>query len=158
MSSQQNGDVLLFIPAFVDTSGPDALQFTVELINGVISMTPAFETAAALSHFGGNAKDDGVPGNPNTYWGNHLETDPAFQYVSRLQFALTALPVTTANLRLLEEAAALDLEWFLTSGIADTVEVEASIPGLNRVDISETITAQGVETQFTFTENWKASI
>lgn len=157
MSSQQQGDVLIVVPTLLDTIGAEALQPTLELVNGVITMTAGFETATILSLFGGNYEDDGTPDNRKTYWGNLLETEPARKYVSRTQFILQSLPLTSENLVLLDEAAAFDLQWFLDLEIANSVEIESSIPAVNRVTIGVEITALGFETQFTFTENWKAA-
>jgi phage gp46-like protein len=159
MSSQQQGDVLFIQTPRIETGAFDeTLQFTIEVDNGVVTMTGAFETAAILSLQGGNYGDDGVPGNPATYWGNLLETDDTFKYVSRFQHFLNKLAVTTANLLLLEEAATLDLEWFLLTGIADSLSVVASIPTVNHISLDVVITAVGIESRFTFTDNWKASV
>lgn len=150
MTDFQQGDVL-FIQDF-------DFNFTVESVNGVMTMSPGFETALYLSLFGGNVEDDGLPGNAESWWGNLLETDPRFMYRSRTQHILQSLPATSANLLLLEQAVKQDLEWFVSSEIADEIRVNASIPAFNRVDILITVTAEGEESSFTFTENWKASL
>jgi len=123
---------------------------------GITEMTGGFETAVYLSLFGGNEEDDGRPDNPKTWWGNLGVTDPAERYVSRLQNLLRALPAIPANLRRLEDAAKSDLQWLLDTGAASTVEVSASMPGLNRVDITVGIYAEGEESEFFYSENWKA--
>jgi len=123
---------------------------------GITEMTGGFETSVYLSLFGGNEEDDGRPDNPKTWWGNLGVTDPAERYVSRLQNLLRALPAIPANLRRLEDAAKADLQWLLDTGAASTVEVSASMPGLNRVDITVGIYAEGEESEFTYSENWKA--
>lgn len=128
----------------------------IDYIDGQPVMTGGFETAAYLSLFGGNKDDDGSKDNPLTWWGNVEETDPDKRYISRTQYILQGLPATAANLRRLEEAARLDLNWFLTSKIASSVEVEAVIPEFNKVNIAVTIKAEGKESQFNFTENWRA--
>lgn len=159
MSSVQQGDVLLVsssvdIAAFVSVPLD---EFGIQVLNGVVTMTGSFETAAQLSMFGGNFADDGVVANPFEYWGNLLETEPERQYRSQTQFLLQSMPATSANLLRLDAAGLADLQWFLDLNIASDVTVESTIPGLNRVDIDVAIVAKGVETQFTFTENWKAS-
>lgn len=148
MSGQQ-GDVLL-------QQTNDDGEITV--VNGVTEMTGSFETAAYLSLFGGNEDDDGREGNPKTWWGNRGETDPARRMVSETQYLTKSIPATSANLRKIEDAAKRDLAWFVDTGIANTLEVVASIPALNWASIVVTIEALGEETEFTFTENWKAGV
>lgn len=123
---------------------------------GLMQMTGGFETAVYLSLFGGNEDDDGRPDNPKTWWGNLGVSDPAERYVSRFQNLLSALPAIPANLRRLEEAAKADLQWLLDIKAASTVEVTATMPGLNRVDIDVGIYAEGEEINFNYSENWKA--
>jgi len=160
MSLPQQGDVLMFTADSTELVRvvDQELAFTIRVTNGVVEMTAAFETAAALSLFGGNFEDDGTPGNPLTYWGNLTETDPAAWYVSRTQYLLEALPASSANLLQLEEAAGLDLAWFVSVGAASSVDVVASIPTIGRVDLAIAISARGVESHFTFSPNWKAAV
>ena len=138
----QQGDVLL-------SQTNDDGEITVT--GGVVEMTGDFRTAAYLSLFGGNEDD-------TTYWGDALEIDPAFKYVSKTQNLLQALPAVSANLLRIEDAAKSDLSWFLTKSIASSLDVVASIPALNRIQIAITIEAHGEESAFTFTENWKAGV
>jgi phage gp46-like protein len=145
----QQGDVLL-----VQTNDDGDITVT----NGVVEMTGSFETASYLSLFGGNEDYNGVSDNNLTYWGDFLEVDPDFKYVSKTQNLLQALPAISANLLRIEEAAKSDLNWFLTKNVASTVTVVASIPALNRITITVTIEAQGEESTFSFTENWKAGV
>ena len=145
----QQGDVLL-----QQTNDDGEITVT----NGVVEMTGSFETAGYLSLFGGAEDDDGREDNAATWWGNRDETDPARRMVSETQHLTQSLPATSANLRKIEDAAKRDLAWFVNTGIANTLEVEVSIPALNRVSITVTIEAQGEETEFTFTENWKAGV
>lgn len=143
----QQGDVLL-------EQTTDDGEITV--VNGVVTMSGGLETAAYLSLFGGNEDDDGRPENRKTWWGNLLEVDPAKKYVSETQHLLQAIPATSANLRKIEDAAKNDLNWFLTNNVASSIEVFASIPALNKVGLTVNINAQGEESEFNFTENWKA--
>ena len=138
----QQGDVLL-----LQTNDDGEITVT----GGVVEMTGDFRTAAYLSLFGGNEDD-------TTYWGDKLETDPAFKYVSKTQNLLQALPAVSANLRRIEDAARIDLQWFLTKNIASSLDVATSIPALNRIQITVDIQADGEESSFTFTENWKAGV
>ncbi|MCK5612866.1 phage GP46 family protein [Candidatus Pacearchaeota archaeon] len=129
----------------------------IEFINGQPVMTGGFETATYFSLFGGNEDDDGSKDNPLQYWGNLLETeDPSKRYVSETQYLLRGLPASSANLRKIEEAAKRDTQWFIDTNAADKVTIVATIPALNKINISVTITAEGEETNFNFTENWKA--
>lgn len=143
----QEGDVKLFQ---TDDDG----NITVE--NGLVEMSGGLETAAYLSLFGGNEDDDGRDNNPANWWANLDEVDPTRQYHSETQNLLQALAATTGNLRRIEDAAARDLAWFVDSGVASSVTVSASIPGINRIKLTIDIEAIGQESSFEFVENWKA--
>lgn len=143
----QEGDVKLFQ---TDDDG----DITVE--NGLVEMSGGLETAAYLSLFGGNEDDDGRADNPANWWGNIDEVDPAREYHSETQNLLQALPATTGNLRRIEDAAGRDLAWFVDSGVASSVSVSASMPGVNRIKLTIDIEAVGQESSFEFVENWKA--
>lgn len=144
----QEGDVKLFQ---TDDDG----DITVE--NGLVEMSGGLETAAYLSLFGGDEDDDGRADNPANWWGNLDEIDPAREYHSETQNLLQALPATTGNLRRIEDAAGRDLAWLVDSGVASSVSVAASIPGINRIKLTIDIEAVGEESSFEFVENWKAS-
>lgn len=144
----QQGDVLLY-------QGNDDGNITIE--NGLVSMSGGLETAAYLSLFGGNEQDDGRDGNPLSWWGNLIETDhPERQYRSETQYLLRSIPAVPSNLRRIEDAAARDLAWLITSKVANAFEIEATMPGLNKVRISVSITADGNPSEFVYIENWRA--
>lgn len=143
-----DGDVLLF-----QTNDDGDITVT----GGITQLTGGFDTALYLSLFGGNFEDDGAQDSPFTWWGNLLENEPEGKYVSRTQNLLRGLPASSGNLRRIEEAARADLQWFLDTGIATNLEVEARIPDYGRVQISGVITASGEDIPFTFFENWKAA-
>lgn len=143
----QQGDINLFQ---TDDNGE------ITVTGGIVDMTGGFETAAYLSLFGGNEDDNGSQDNALTWWANLNEVDPVSKYVSETQNLLQALAATSSNLLRVEEAAKRDLQWFLDKNIASSVEVEATIPGINRLQIVVTIEAVGEESQFTFVENWRA--
>ncbi|MAL49654.1 MAG: hypothetical protein CMH18_07840 [Methylophaga sp.] len=147
MTDQQQGDVKLF-------QTDDGGNIIVE--DGLVAMAGGLETAAYLSLFGGNEDDDGRSDNSLTWWGNLDENDPARQYRSETQHLLQALPLTTGNLRRIEDAALRDLTWLIGQNIASSVSVSATIPGLNRVKLTVDIEARGEESRFEFVENWKA--
>lgn len=129
----------------------------IEIESGLVTLTPGLDTAAYLSLFGGNWKDDGSQNNRQTWWGNLDETEPAKRYRSETQYLLGTLPATSGNLRRIEDAATRDLKWLLDEAIASSLTVSASLIGLNRVKIDIIIRAEGDEAQFDFTENWRAS-
>ena len=112
---------------------------------------------AYLSLFGGNEDDDGSDNNSANWWGNVDENIPARQYHSETQHLLQSIPATSGNLRRIEDTAERDLSFFISESIASSVTVAVSIPALNRIRIVVDIEARGEESQFTFTENWKAS-
>jgi len=144
----QVGDVNLF----QDLNGGD-----ISVVDGVVGMTGGFGVAAYLALFGGNELDEGGDDTTFQWWGNVDEVDPSKRYRSETQFLLKSLPQTSANLLALEEAALRDLEFFTTEKIANSIEVVASIPALNLLSLAITIRADGDESNFKFTENWKAN-
>lgn len=112
---------------------------------GVVQMTGGFETAVYLSMFGG----DGA------WWGNTTEDDPVRKYKGETEAALAGLPATPANLRKVEQAAARDLNWLVQTRTASEVTIDASMPGLNKINLTVSVRADGVESRFEFVENWK---
>jgi len=145
--AEQQGDVSLFQ---TDDDG----NITVE--GGIVTMGGGLETSAYLSLFGGNEDDDGRADNQANWWANIDEVDPAREYRSETQNLLQALTATSGNLRRIEDAANRDLSWFITNKVASSVNVVASIPGINRIKLTIDIEAQGEESSFEFVENWKA--
>lgn len=144
----QQGDIFLF-------QANNHGDITVE--NGVIEMTGGLDTAAFLSLFGGNENCSGRDTCPFSWWGNFDEIDKANKYISETQFLLKTLPAITANLRRIEDAAIRDLSWFLDKKIASSVTVAVTIPALNAIKINVIIEANGIESNFNFVENWKAT-
>jgi phage gp46-like protein len=118
--------------------GPDGGEITIE--GGLALMSDGLETAALLSLYGGNEQDSGDADSAEQYWGNIGETEPARRYRSETQYLLRSLSAVPANLRRIEEAASRDLEWLTDSGLAQSIDVSASIPELNRVQIDVVIT------------------
>lgn len=121
------GDVLLFTTL-------DGAEINVK--NGILEMTDGFETAVYLSLLGGNFDDDGTEATKkNEWWGNKLEdNNPERKLISRYQNIIYGLPATPANLQKLEEAAKLDLQWFITEKIADIVNINIRLLEKNRID------------------------
>ena len=144
----QQGDVRLF----QTTDGGD-----VSVVGGIMAMDGGLETAAYLSLFGGNEDDAGGSEDMRTWWANLGENETARRYRSETQNLLQSLALVTATLRRIEDAAGRDLAWMLDEGVASSVTVAASIPGLNKVQITISIEAVGESADFVFVENWKAS-
>ena len=143
----QQGDVHLFQTL-------DDGDINVE--NGLIEMSAGLDSATYLSLFGGDEDDDGRANNPLTWWGNVTEQQPSRQYRSETQYLLERLPVITKNLLRIDDAVKRDLAWLLDENIASSVEVNTTMPALNRIGIKVVITAEGRESEFNFVENWKA--
>ncbi len=114
---------------------------------GQIALTGGFETMVYLSLFGGQAD----------WWGDLQETEADFRTVSETEALVESLPAVPANLRLLEQAALRDLAVFTSQNIASRVEVVVTMPGVDRVNFSVTIEANGEESTFEFTQNWRAA-
>ena len=129
----------------------------IEIEDGLVTLTPSFDSAVYLSLFGGNWADDGSQNNRQTWWGNLDEQATANQYRSETQYLLGTIPATTGNLKRIEDAASRDLQWLIEENAASSLAVSASLPGLNRVKIEISIRAEGDEAQFNYTENWRAS-
>jgi phage gp46-like protein len=145
----QNGDVYLF--QTIDDGEMD-------IENGIVTMSAGLDTAVYLSLFGGNYEDDGSYQNQYEWWGNRSETIPSHKYRSETQALLRSIPISSGNIIRMEAVAVRDLNWILEERIADKIDVTVTIPGIDQVTFDIRITAQGVETKFSFTENWRASL
>lgn len=122
----------------------------IDAVNGEIVLDSGLETAVFLSLFGGNERDSGLQADDRLqWWGNLTETDPARRYRSETQHLIAALPLVTANLRRIEEAAKRDLEWMVPS-IAVALAVRATMPGLDLVQIDVSLLVDGRQQTFTF--------
>lgn len=128
----------------------------IDVVNGVVAMSGGLETAAYLSLFGGNEDDDGRDQNSHSWWGNNGEATEN-QYHSKTQYLLDKLPATTGNLLRIQDAVATDLAWLTSAKIASSITITVSIPAVNSVNINIIIEADGLESEFNFTENWKVA-
>ena len=126
--SDFQGDVLLISTE----DGGDIIEE-----NGIIQGTAGFETAAFLSLFGGNEEDDATEATKRKqYWGNLTDPDNPERWLqSRTQALITGIPATPGNLIKITEAAQLDLAWFKSEEIADTIDITATIPSRNRLQL-----------------------
>lgn len=123
----------------------------IECINGVVTMDDGVATAVYLSLFGGNEDDSGTDADlSREFWGNKLTNDPSEKQRSETQHLLRSLPITSGNLRLIEEAVARDLAWMTESEVASFVGAEVSIPAINTVKILVKVEIQQVELTLEF--------
>lgn len=144
------GDVLL-----LSTSDGGNLSIKDNFVEG----TGGFETAVFLSLAGGNVDDNGTESTRKKgWWGNALEPDnPNKRLVSRLQNIIRGLPTTPNNLNKAIQAAKDDLSWFIDEGIADTIEIDGSIPSKNRLELDiKILKDEKLLSEIRFEENWGA--
>ncbi len=134
----QEGDVLLF-----QTINNGDINVT----NGIVEMSGGLQTAAYISLFGGNEDYDGSENSPLQYWANFNENESEKKYRSETQYLLTSIPITSANLLRIEQAAKRDLLW-----LSDEVIVTATIPDLNKIKLVIELENDKIE----FEENWRA--
>lgn len=146
-TTEQEGDVRI-------ASTPDGGDICLA-DNGLFEMGPGLDSAVYLSLFGGNSDDDGSDENPLQWWGNLIETETDRQYRSETQYLLRAIPAVPRNLLRVQQAAARDLAWMVSSGVASEVAVEASLPAVNAVRIA--VVVDGDQT-IEFLETWQASV
>lgn len=126
----------------------------ININRGEVELSAGLRTAAYLSLFGGNEDDPGGSDETLSWWGNVGEV---VQFRSETQHLLNATNAAPRNLRRVEQAALRDLAWMISDSVASEITAEATIPGLNRVKLVVTITAEGQESRFAFSENWKAT-
>lgn len=121
-------------------------------INGNVETTNGLEVAAYLSLMGGNKFDSGASSDdPFQWWGNFDELEPEKQYRSEFQNLIQGLSNVASNLLRIEEAAGRDLKWMVDTGIAQLVEVSASVPGVNLLEAEILIVVSESENvRFTF--------
>lgn len=132
-------DVYLF-----DT--PDGGDITPDL-----EIRDGLETAAYLSLFGGNVKDDGREKNPFNWWGNLSENEESKIYRGTAAYLLRTIPPTPKNLRRIEDAARNDLAWFVTEEVTKDLVVTATMPKLNHVKLS--VIMEGID-PLEFRSDW----
>jgi len=129
MNGLQNfeGDLLLY----ETLDGGD-----VSVENGLFVSDRQFNSAVYLSLFGGNKTDNGKTNSKNQFWGNYLNgvTDSE-KLRSRFQFIITGLPMSVKNIREAEQAAAIDLQWFIDEKIADEIFINGRATGKNRFNL-----------------------
>jgi len=140
-----SADVLLF-----QTSDDSDIT----MVAGQLQMTDGFETMIYLALFGGNEDDPGGDRKNKQWWANVLSED--HQYRSETQHLLLSIPSIPANLNRIKQAIKRDLQIFIDEGIAGTIDIQVTIPALNRVSITVVVEARGQESTFNYIGNWKA--
>jgi hypothetical protein len=126
--SNQQGDVLLYMR---DNEGQ------IDIENGVVSMDVGYKTMLVLSLLGGNEDDDGSEStDKNQWWGNYGE-QPENHLRSSFNGVARNLPLNSANLQKLEDAARDDLERdFVDTGLFKELQIDARLLSPKRVELS----------------------
>jgi phage gp46-like protein len=128
MSKLREGDVFIF-----NTNEGGSIQ----VINGEPEMDGGMESAVYLSLFGNDGSD---------FWMNEYLTQSEKLTGSFIGFIIAnAKTITTLNKA--EEFARNDLQWFLSDGIADKINISISSISRNIINLSVEIQADG-ETVF----------
>jgi phage gp46-like protein len=109
---------------------------------GKVKTTSAIETAVFLSLF-----------TPQT-WGD-MARPSGERYKSRVPQVMSNTVSNRTRLSLIQ-AAKDALAWMLSSGVAATVDVDATIQNASRIDLSIIITAPDGDESFTYAVNWDA--
>lgn len=127
-------------------------------VNGEPVTSEGLETAAYLSLFGGNERDSGLTdGDAVQWWANFEEPVAARRQRSQLQSLLRGMPAVPANLKRAEDAASSDLAWMVQE-LKAKVDVEASMPGVDKLDLSVAITIGDTRYRpFKFSAPWSSS-
>lgn len=103
-------------------------------VNADLEIRDGLQTSVYLSLFGGNSNDDGRQDSPFDWWGNIGETVESRVYRSEAAYLLKTVAPTPNNLKRIEDGAKRDLAWMLSSEIAKTLKVTATMPGINKVN------------------------
>lgn len=106
-------------------------------------MDSGIENAALLSLLGGNERDSGLQSdNTLQWWGNLTESNPNRVYRSELQNLIRDLPLTTGNMRRIDEAAKRDLAWLVDAGLVSGIGTRVTMPGIEHVRIEIALAVQ----------------
>ena len=106
------------------------------LDGGDLLVGNGLDSAAILSLFGGNVDDSGSQAAEELqYWGNVIETDPNRSLRSETQHLIESLPVTSGNLRRVEDAVKRDLAWMVDEKLVQSMEVDVELVGVKRIRI-----------------------
>ncbi len=116
------------------------------LEKGLIKDCRNFDTAVFLSLLGGN--DEDLNRRPKeTWWGNLIEGTREIEWItSEFGAMIKGFPLTSGNLRKAKDACNRDLEWIISEGGADEIEVELKAESSQRLNLSATLTQDGTKT------------
>ena len=115
----------------------------IKIRGGQPDMDDGMETAVNISLF-----------SQGDWWGNALAEDGE-QIGSTFLDSLRAPLTNQARLNVIESVRSA-LSWLTDTGISSSIDVQATIPGLNRLDISLTIRQpEKAPTIFRYTVNWQ---
>lgn len=128
----------------------------VQINNGLFLRSGGLRNAVYLSWFGANFKDTGVANDKHSWWGNFLTDDVDQHYRGQTQRFMDTTALTSNTLSPLETVMAGDVDWMISTGMADEIAVVASIVGDDRVKLVAAVSADGSDETFTFFENWNA--
>lgn len=114
-----------------------------DIVNGQPVLDEGLENAVYMSLFSS-------PG----WWGNAL-IDESEQHISTLENIIDEQPLTNETRLNIEEAARNALAWMISDGIAQNIEVSATIPAIGRADLVIEI-FQPERVEFKYNLNWSA--
>lgn len=127
----------------------------IEIVNGVETMSDGVYEYAYLCMFGGNEADDGSPSTVRKqWWGNLGEVLPERTYRSKTQNVMRAMPATSGNLKKVQDAAMSDLSTMVDTGFASQVSAVASIPKLNHIELTISITVKDKTFTYVIAKSW----
>lgn len=135
------------------TAGGDGGE--INFVNGQPVMSAGLRTAVFLSLFGGNHGDDGRSQNKKTWWANIDEENEAYKYRGRFWNLVQGLPLTSNNLRRLENAALADLDWMKKEKIAQEIVITTSIPYVKILQMTIDINSPGENFTEKYLINWQ---
>jgi hypothetical protein len=139
-------------PLFFETGDGGDLEFR----EGEPRRSGNLCNASYLSMFGGNVEDTGLPDDKKQAWINYLSDNPSQHYRGQTQRQLNELPMTSANVPVLEATVVEDHAWMLADGVTTSVAATVTIVGPKRAKISVDIEALGEVQTFVHFANWKA--
>lgn len=119
-----------------------------------------FGTAVFLSLFGGNKDDAGQIEDYSGWWGNYIGDVPENEkLISRFQHIITSMPMTSANIKVAEEAAALDLAWLKDEEICDEILVSGQATGIKSFKLIVFLNKSGASLfQAEYPLQWEAGL
>lgn len=136
MSQLRQGDIAIF-------QTPDGGD--ISIINGEPVMDGGFESAVYLSLFAGGE---------NTHWIEEYQ-DKSEKLNSRFYNFINGNAKSVENLNRAEELAKQDLNWFLTDGIADTLNLTITSTDKSRILLSYELLLDGKKlSENTYNINW----